>query len=99
MLMACALDDKLVWDKQLPYVEFSYNNSHQASLQMSPFQALHGRNCQTMLQWDQPGKKAGVRSRHFASSRREYQDGSGEYEDIIVQAAKLCRHQKKRAEF
>jgi transposase InsO family protein len=32
MLRACALQDKLGWDKRLPYAEFSYNNSYQASL-------------------------------------------------------------------
>jgi transposase InsO family protein len=37
MLRACALQDKLGWDKRLLYVEFSYNNSYQASLKMSPF--------------------------------------------------------------
>jgi hypothetical protein len=42
MLRACALQDKLGWDKRLPYAEFSYNNSYQASLKMSPFQALKG---------------------------------------------------------
>jgi hypothetical protein len=35
-------------------------------------------------------RKAGVRSRHFAWSQREYQDGSGESKDSTVQAAKLC---------
>jgi hypothetical protein len=39
------------------YAEFSYNNSYQASLKMSPFQALYGRNCQTPLHWDQPGER------------------------------------------
>jgi hypothetical protein len=28
MLRACALQDKLGWDKRLPYAEFSYNNSY-----------------------------------------------------------------------
>jgi hypothetical protein len=32
MLRACALQDKLGWDKRLPYAEFSYNNCYQASL-------------------------------------------------------------------
>jgi transposase InsO family protein len=32
MLRACALQDKFGWDKGLPYAEFSYNNSYQASL-------------------------------------------------------------------
>jgi transposase InsO family protein len=57
MLRACALQDKLGWDKRLLYVEFSYNNSYQASLKMSPFKALYGRNCRTPLHWDQPGER------------------------------------------
>jgi hypothetical protein len=57
MLRSCALQDQSGWDKRLPYAEFSYNNSYQASLKMSPFQALYGRNCRTPLQWDLPGEK------------------------------------------
>ena len=36
-----------------PYVEFSYNNSFQTSLKMSPFEALYGRKCRTPLNWSQ----------------------------------------------
>jgi hypothetical protein len=57
MLRACALQDQSGWDKRLPYAEFSYNNNYQASLKMSPFQALYGRSCRTLLQWDQPREK------------------------------------------
>jgi hypothetical protein len=57
MLRACALQDKLGWDKRLMYAEFSYNNSYQASLKMSPFEALYGRNCRTPLHWDQSGER------------------------------------------
>jgi hypothetical protein len=57
MLRACALQDQSGWDKRLPYAEFSYNNSYQASLKMSPFQALYGRSCRTPLQWDQSREK------------------------------------------
>jgi hypothetical protein len=57
MLRACALQDKLGWDKRLPYAEFSYKNNYQASLKMSPFQALYGRSCRTSLHWDQPGER------------------------------------------
>jgi IS30 family transposase len=49
MLRVCALQDKLGWDKSLPYAKFSSNNSYQASLKMSPFQALYGRNYRTTL--------------------------------------------------
>jgi hypothetical protein len=57
MLRACALKDKLGGYKRLPYAEFSYNNSYQASLKMSPIQALYGRNCRTPLHWDQPSER------------------------------------------
>jgi hypothetical protein len=52
-----ALQDKIGWDKRLPYAEFSYNNSYQASMKMSPFEALYGRNCRTPLHWDQPSER------------------------------------------
>jgi hypothetical protein len=57
MLRACALQHGSSWDKSLPYAEFSYNNSYQASLKMSPFEALYGRKCRTPLYWDQTGER------------------------------------------
>jgi transposase InsO family protein len=57
MLRAYALQDKSGWDKKLPYVKFPYNNSHQASLKMTPFQSLYGRSCRTPLLWDQPRER------------------------------------------
>jgi hypothetical protein len=45
MLRACALKDKRSWDKCLPYAEFSYNNSYQKSMKMSPFEVIYGRKC------------------------------------------------------
>ncbi|WVZ50491.1 hypothetical protein U9M48_001737 [Paspalum notatum var. saurae] len=57
MLRACAIQYGTSWDKSLPYVEFSYNNSYQASLKKSPFEALYGRRCRTPLFWNQTGEK------------------------------------------
>jgi hypothetical protein len=42
MLRACALKYGKSWDKSLPYAEFSYNNSYQASIEMAPYEALYG---------------------------------------------------------
>jgi hypothetical protein len=44
------------WESSLPYAEFSYNNSYQASIKMSPFEALYGRKCQTPLMWSNVGE-------------------------------------------
>ena len=42
MLGACVLDHKGSWEEHLPLVEFAYNNSYQASIQMAPYEALYG---------------------------------------------------------
>ena len=36
MLRACVLDHKGSWEEHLPLVEFAYNNSYQASIQIHP---------------------------------------------------------------
>jgi hypothetical protein len=56
MHRACALKHEGNWDKNWPFVEFSYNNSYQASLKMAPFEALYGRKCRTLLYWSETGK-------------------------------------------
>ena len=45
-------------EKCLPFAEFSYNNSFQASLGMAPFEALYGRKCRTPLNWSETGERA-----------------------------------------
>jgi hypothetical protein len=98
MLRACALQDQSGWDKRLPYAEFSYNKSYQASLKMSPFQALYGRSCRTPLQWDQPGEKQ-VFGPDILLEAEENIKMVRENLKIAIKVAKLCRHKKKRAEF
>ena len=51
MLRACALDHKGSWEEHLPLVEFAYNNSYQASIQMAPYEALYRRLCRSPLCW------------------------------------------------
>nr|GEW10110.1 putative reverse transcriptase domain-containing protein [Tanacetum cinerariifolium] len=43
MLRVCVIDFGSIWDKHLPLVEFSYNNSYHASIKAAPFEALYGR--------------------------------------------------------
>ncbi|GJW00711.1 reverse transcriptase domain-containing protein [Tanacetum coccineum] len=47
MLQACVIDFGKGWDKHLPLVEFSYNNSYHASIKATPFEALYSRKCRS----------------------------------------------------
>ncbi|GJS01346.1 putative reverse transcriptase domain-containing protein [Tanacetum coccineum] len=42
MVRACVIDFGKGWDRHLPLVEFSYNNSYHASIKAAPFEALYG---------------------------------------------------------
>nr|GEY87273.1 putative reverse transcriptase domain-containing protein [Tanacetum cinerariifolium] len=42
MLRACVIDFGKGWDRHLPLIEFSYNNSYHASIKAAPFEALYG---------------------------------------------------------
>jgi hypothetical protein len=53
MLRACVLQYDKNWDKCLSLAEFSYNNSYQTSLKMTPFEALYGHRYRTPLSWSQ----------------------------------------------
>ncbi|GKB09510.1 putative reverse transcriptase domain-containing protein [Tanacetum coccineum] len=39
------------WDRHLPLVEFSYNNSYHTSIKAVPFEALYGRKCRSPICW------------------------------------------------
>nr|GEY43530.1 putative reverse transcriptase domain, ribonuclease H-like domain, aspartic peptidase domain protein [Tanacetum cinerariifolium] len=55
MLWACAIDFGKGWEKHLPLVEFSYNNSYHASIKATPFEALYGRKCRSPVCWAEVG--------------------------------------------
>jgi transposase InsO family protein len=57
MLRVCVIEYPGNWDKNLPWAEFSYNNSYQESLKMAPFKVLYGRRCRTPLNWIEPREK------------------------------------------
>nr|GEV68943.1 retrotransposon protein, putative, Ty3-gypsy subclass [Tanacetum cinerariifolium] len=57
MLRACALNFGKGWDKHLPLVEFSYNNSYHTSIKAAPFEALYGRKCRSPICWAEVGDR------------------------------------------
>lgn len=56
MLRACVIDFGGNWDSHLPLIEFSYNNSYHASINMAPFEALYGRKCRSPVSWNEIGE-------------------------------------------
>ena len=58
MLRACVLDLKGSWEEHLPLIEFAYNNSYQASIQMAPYEALYGRPCRSPICWTEVGESS-----------------------------------------
>ena len=58
MLRACVLDHKGSWEEHLPLMEFAYNNSYQASIQMAPYEALYRRPCRSSICWTKVGESS-----------------------------------------
>nr|GFA79251.1 putative reverse transcriptase domain-containing protein [Tanacetum cinerariifolium] len=56
MLRACVIDFGSSWDKHMPLVKFSYNNSYHASIKAVPFEALYGRKCKSPICWSEVGE-------------------------------------------
>ncbi|GJW36771.1 putative reverse transcriptase domain-containing protein [Tanacetum coccineum] len=55
ILRAYVIDFGKGWEKHLPLVEFSYNNSYHASIKAAPFEALYGRKCRSPVCWAEVG--------------------------------------------
>ncbi|GJX32138.1 putative reverse transcriptase domain-containing protein [Tanacetum coccineum] len=55
MLRACVIDFGKGWERHLPLVEFSYNNSYHASIKAAPFEALYGQKCRSPVCWGKVG--------------------------------------------
>ncbi|GJV60898.1 putative reverse transcriptase domain-containing protein [Tanacetum coccineum] len=71
MLRACVINFGKGWERHLPLVEFSYNNSYHASIKAAPFEALY-------VQIRQRLQAARDRQRSYANVRRnllEFQVG------------------------
>ena len=58
MLRACVLGHKGSLEEHFPLVEFAYNNSYQASIQLAPYEALCGRPCRSPLCYTEVGESS-----------------------------------------
>ncbi|GJS41268.1 putative reverse transcriptase domain-containing protein [Tanacetum coccineum] len=55
MLRAYVIDFGSSWDRHLPLVEFSYNNSYHACIKAAPYEALYERKCRSPVCWSEVG--------------------------------------------
>ncbi|GJX47532.1 putative reverse transcriptase domain-containing protein [Tanacetum coccineum] len=55
MVRACVIDFGNVWDRHLPLIKFSYNNSYHTSIKAALFEALYGRKCRSPVCWAKVG--------------------------------------------
>jgi hypothetical protein len=96
MLRACVFTYGKGWEQSLPYAEFSYNNGYQASLGMSPFEALYGRKCRTPLMWSEVGERVLVGPALIKEAR-----ASSRYprkvESHPIPTKELCRQEQARS--
>ena len=51
MLWGCVMEFIGSWDRYISLIEFSYNNRYQSSIGMTPYEALYGRRCRTLVCW------------------------------------------------
>nr|GEV05152.1 putative reverse transcriptase domain-containing protein [Tanacetum cinerariifolium] len=83
MLRACAIDFGKGWEKHLPLVELSYNNSYHASIKVAPFEALYARKCRSPVCW---AEVAGSESRPPMLNKENY----------VSWSSRLFRYAKSR---
>nr|GEY15495.1 hypothetical protein [Tanacetum cinerariifolium] len=60
MLRACVIDFGNDWDRHLPLIEFTYNNSCHTSIKAAPFEALYGHKCRSFVCWVEVSPWKGV---------------------------------------
>jgi hypothetical protein len=94
MLRAYALKYGKSWDKSLPYAEFSYNNSYQASIKKAPYKALYGWQCRTPLFWSQTGESEVFRPEVMKDAEKQFQMVRESLK--VAQSRQKCYADKRR---
>ena len=57
MLRSCVLQFKGHWNEYLPLAGFTYNNIYHSGIEISPYEALYGKQCRTPLCWNETGER------------------------------------------
>ncbi|XP_038895840.1 uncharacterized protein LOC120084007 [Benincasa hispida] len=62
MLRAYAIEFSGSWDAHLHLMKFAYHNSYQSTIGMSPFEALYGKSCRSLVCWDEVWQEREIES-------------------------------------
>ncbi|XP_041025447.1 uncharacterized protein LOC121265844 [Juglans microcarpa x Juglans regia] len=87
MLRACVMELSGDWERHLPLVEFAYNNSFQATIQMAPYEVLYGRKCRSLLYWDEVGERKMLGPEYLQEVQRQ--------ETVITERMKIAQNRQK----
>ncbi|GJR10148.1 putative reverse transcriptase domain-containing protein [Tanacetum coccineum] len=93
MLRACVINFGNSWDRHLPLIEFSYNNSYHTSSKAAPFEALYVRKCRSPVCWAEVLAKVGT----VAYRLKLPQQLSRVYSTFYVSNLKKCLSDKPLA--
>lgn len=64
IVYVCSLYD------HVPLIEFSYNNSYHSTIGITPFEALYGRKCRSLIRWYEVCEKVKVIHDRFKVAQR-----------------------------
>ena len=64
LLRVCIIEFGGHWEDHLPLVEFTYNNSYHATIDMASYEALYKRKCCTYVCWDEIRERKLLRPEH-----------------------------------
>ena len=73
LLRACVQEFGGNWEKHIALVEFTYNNSHQATIRMAPYEALYGKRCRTPLCWEESETGSCMVRNSFKSPKKKWE--------------------------
>ena len=57
MLKSCIMEFGGSWSHHMTLVEFAYNNTYHASIQMAPYETLYRRKYRSPIHWDEIGER------------------------------------------
>ena len=99
MLRVCALDFLGSWAEKVALMKFAHNNSYHQSLEISPFEVLYGRKCQSPIDWHEAGEKKFVGPEEIDRVSREIEIIKRRLQASIDQQNKYTKHRRRPLEF